>query len=378
MRLGTFNVENPFDRAKAMNQETWKEGREALDDFHRLTVLTQKDSYSDKTRSGLMMEKENLSMYHRTVDQTLRIILAVLLTLVGSACTSICDNVRNSFQREFGELVPRPACPPATSCTNPGTDHLTTTAYLPAGVPGERRLLVMHLTSDGNNLQSTYEGRTKYERNQKPIPTGTFNLLTVLMTYDQTVGVNGMTLLEQAQTMINEQHANFATGHGYSSPLVQFVFTNVAVPASKITDPRSLVGVRDALGKWHETKQLNVSDFDFVVVLNPDPSKVEGGSAHWSQASPFFVYVGNYSNWQTNLTASDFGNLARAAYHHELGHHWGWQHDWTPCGNFDPFITNPVLFGWLDTDGDGVPEILDACPYGRDCAPLPPTDLRVQ
>ena len=54
MRLGTFNVENLFDRATAMNQSTWKEGREALDDFHRLTILTQKDNYSEKEKAEML------------------------------------------------------------------------------------------------------------------------------------------------------------------------------------------------------------------------------------------------------------------------------------------------------------------------------------
>lgn len=54
MRLGTFNVENLFDRAKAMNQETWELGKPALDDYHRLTVLTQQDSYSDKDKTAML------------------------------------------------------------------------------------------------------------------------------------------------------------------------------------------------------------------------------------------------------------------------------------------------------------------------------------
>jgi len=244
-------------------------------------------------------------------------------------------------------------------------------------VPGERRLLVMHLTGDGNSLQATYQGDSKEERITKPIPAGTFKVLTVLATYDQTIGANGMALLEQAQAAINEQHASFAAGLGYSAPLVRFVFTNVAVPGSGIADPRSLAGVRTALAMNPPTSSLDVSSFDFVVSLNIDPNSSEGGFALPSSAAPYFVYIGNYSNWQTTLTAAEFANIARAAYHHEIGHHWGWQHDWT-CGYTGPFITEPVLFGWIDTDGDGVPEILDANPYGRGGAPTPPSNLNVQ
>ena len=58
---------------------------------------------------------------------------------------------------------------------------------------------------------------------------------------------------------------------------------------------------------------------------------------------------------------------------HELAHALGWQHVW-PLGLGSGGATrdwnseNPtwptLLFGWTDTDGDGVPEILDPTPYG--------------
>ncbi len=320
-----------------------------------------------------------LSMDYRTVVRTMHMILAILLALVGSACSTVCDNVSKSYQREFGELVPKPACPPQAACSTPGQDHLTTTAYLPTGVAGERRLLVMHLTKDGTALQTTYQGHTKDEwKHLKPIPAGTFKVLTVLATYAQTVDTNGMTFLDQAQAAINQQHASFAASRGYASPIVKFVFTNAAVPGSQISDPRSLAGVSYALGKWNQTKQLNISDFDFVVVLNLDPNNSEGGASYPGSPAPYFVYVGNYLKKQTNLTATEFTYYASTAYHHEIGHYWGWDEDWTPCNNSNPFITLPILFGWEDTDGDGIPEILDPTPYGRTLGPAPPTNLQVQ
>jgi hypothetical protein len=50
--------------------------------------------------------------------------------------------------------------------------------------------------------------------------------------------------------------------------------------------------------------------------------------------------------------------------------YWGWETHWTPtCGGtrlgHEPFITSPILLGWEDVDGDGIPEILDDTPYGR-------------
>jgi hypothetical protein len=39
MRLATYNVENMFDRAKALNQERWSEGRPALEAYRALNAL---------------------------------------------------------------------------------------------------------------------------------------------------------------------------------------------------------------------------------------------------------------------------------------------------------------------------------------------------
>jgi endonuclease/exonuclease/phosphatase family metal-dependent hydrolase len=54
MRLATFNVENMFERAKAMNLDTWEEGKPVLEDFKRLNELIQESVYSDEIKSELL------------------------------------------------------------------------------------------------------------------------------------------------------------------------------------------------------------------------------------------------------------------------------------------------------------------------------------
>lgn len=58
MRIATYNVENLFDRAKVMNQQTWAEGREVLNDFAALNRLLGKVTYSagDKTKMIALMK----------------------------------------------------------------------------------------------------------------------------------------------------------------------------------------------------------------------------------------------------------------------------------------------------------------------------------
>lgn len=59
MKLAVFNVENLFDRAKAMNLSTWDEGRAILDQFARLSALLGQVSYTEAERkemARLMMD----------------------------------------------------------------------------------------------------------------------------------------------------------------------------------------------------------------------------------------------------------------------------------------------------------------------------------
>jgi hypothetical protein len=237
-----------------------------------------------------------------------------------------------------------------------------TVTYLPAGSPTQRRIYAMYMTPDGTSLVKSRDGRSKYGGGvMSIIPAGTFRVLTVVLSYAQTFAEDALAAWSQAQAAINEQHASFARSKAYASPVVQFVFTNVTVPGAQVADPRSLQGIRAALAP----RGTSTSGYDFVVVINAEPGRSEGGFA----GAGGFVYMGNFGNWSTPLTQAQFAQIAASAYHHEIAHHWGWQHDWTPvCGGnrpFGPFITAPVLFGWEDTDGDGVPEILDTTPYGR-------------
>ncbi|HSK39255.1 MAG TPA: endonuclease/exonuclease/phosphatase family protein, partial [Arenibaculum sp.] len=59
MRLAVYNVENLFDRAKAMNLATWEEGRPILEKFARLNALLGEIAYTAAAKaemSRLMVE----------------------------------------------------------------------------------------------------------------------------------------------------------------------------------------------------------------------------------------------------------------------------------------------------------------------------------
>jgi endonuclease/exonuclease/phosphatase family metal-dependent hydrolase len=62
MRLASYNVENMFDRAKALNQENWAEGRPALEAHRALNALFNKPVYSaaDKRKIVDLLDAQGL------------------------------------------------------------------------------------------------------------------------------------------------------------------------------------------------------------------------------------------------------------------------------------------------------------------------------
>ena len=258
--------------------------------------------------------------------------------------------VQQAYEQEFGEVIPRPAIYNDTRSVDClGNTRLTTTAYL-----GERDLIYLYLSRDGTTVNYKRDELVSFP------PAGTFRVLTVWIDHAETTG-GRLALWEAAQADINRHHAEFATSRGFASPIVVFESVNVTIEASQIDDPR----IEESVISAAESHGISAQGFDIVMSINIDPDASEGGFAGGT-----FVYVGNYSGWQAPLTAADMTSIAKTAYHHEVGHLWGWAHEWAPsCGGtdlgFDPFIAPPTLFGWEDTDGDGVPEILDTTPYGR-------------
>jgi endonuclease/exonuclease/phosphatase family metal-dependent hydrolase len=54
VRLASFNLENIFDRARALNQETWADGRPALEAVARLNQIFGKATYTATDRSAIL------------------------------------------------------------------------------------------------------------------------------------------------------------------------------------------------------------------------------------------------------------------------------------------------------------------------------------
>jgi hypothetical protein len=233
-----------------------------------------------------------------------------------------------------------------------GRHHVVSTAYLPR-TSATSSLLLLYLSRDG----------TIEKKSQAVVmtPAGVFRTLVLIVNHPETVGPNGLALLADGQRQVNEDHATFAHRRNYDTPLVEFANTNIVIAKGDLAAPRDPRAVR----AWAR-RRIGDTVYHLIIVINLDPTKDEGGFAAPDTNS---VYVGNFGQWDKPLDAVQWSAVANTAYHHEVAHLWGWSHDWSPtCGgvrSYDPFMAPPILFGWEDVDGDGVPEILDKTPYGR-------------
>lgn len=62
MKLGSFNLENLFDRAKALNMGTWADGKPVLDEVARLNKLLNKPTYAPSDKQKILEGLKNLGL----------------------------------------------------------------------------------------------------------------------------------------------------------------------------------------------------------------------------------------------------------------------------------------------------------------------------
>jgi len=74
MRLATFNVENMFERVKAMALDTWAEGKPVLEDHARLNELIQEPAYSAAVKAELLtIMKRHKGLLTKGVSRFIRL-----------------------------------------------------------------------------------------------------------------------------------------------------------------------------------------------------------------------------------------------------------------------------------------------------------------
>lgn len=197
-------------------------------------------------------------------------------------------------------------------------------------------------------------------------PAGTYRILVLFVDYGNT-GISRETALNTLQTgtaTINAQYVDFAKQHGIATPILQLQVTGAYV--SPPPSPGKTITIE-------QVKALTGNDpaqFDLLAEVDLDAKNTYGGAAG---GLAMYGCTGSGTQqvnlWSNVAAAFDMEYLPKTLLIHELDHLMGWAHDW-PCGlegsraeacNEEPPY---LLFGWLDTNGDGVPEILAPNPYG--------------
>ena len=81
MRIASFNVQNLFDRAKAMNMDTWTAGRSILEAYTAVNTLFQADVYDAATKRRILGRLEQLGLLRsdRATFAILRVVRGRLL-----------------------------------------------------------------------------------------------------------------------------------------------------------------------------------------------------------------------------------------------------------------------------------------------------------
>ncbi len=165
---------------------------------------------------------------------------------------------------------------------------------------------------------------------------------------------------ENAQAGINALHQNFVLGYGQSEPIVSFKTDNYYLSHEDFPIQNPNENTMGHFQDFARQTNLDLEEYDIFLWMELDLEQPGGGWADWKAQLAYVNWI--YENDLT-INQENFDGLAYAAYQHEIGHVWGWEHDWTdPFLNID-FITIPSLFGWIDIDGDGFVEILDPFPY---------------
>lgn len=62
MRIASYNVENLFSRARALNQETWADGEDVLAAYGRLSARLLKTTYTDEDKSAILEDLDALGL----------------------------------------------------------------------------------------------------------------------------------------------------------------------------------------------------------------------------------------------------------------------------------------------------------------------------
>jgi hypothetical protein len=212
-------------------------------------------------------------------------------------------------------------------------------------------------------------------------PAGDYKILVVFVDYGnlQIDKAEALAQVPVYANWTNELYDNFARSQGFqTSPL------HIKADAAWISPPPA----PGELLTSHEIMSatgIDPSNYNFTIEIDLDRANTVGTS-QWKgileQGGGIALQgcgamtdgdVNIFSGVQaTEQTQAEVHGVLSMDFNHELGHLFGMMDSWpfspgtitSPDGKIHDDWIPYVMFGWTDTDGDGIPEIIDPTPYG--------------
>jgi hypothetical protein len=200
-------------------------------------------------------------------------------------------------------------------------------------------------------------GDIRWRKNEMTLPRDEVETLTLILDNGLTDLTSKLPAWEQAIAVINDGWAQHFKSIGFAEAPAKLVNTNVVVKPSEFGNTGT-----NNLGAFFMAKGYDTARYDQFILIDLDPSNPDGGaqSGNSIEVNYFFSKVEGF----VQLSNSQITSIARTTFVHELGHGFGWDHDWPRSNNIPSIEPSLEYYGWVDVDGDGVIEMLDPTPWG--------------
>ena len=207
-------------------------------------------------------------------------------------------------------------------------------------------------------------------------PAGTYKVLVVFVDYKNTgtVKQDALAKVPGVVAWLNGEYTAFAVSQGLSSAPMQITADAAYVdsppaPGELLTREQMVTRTGKDPSKYDFTMQIDL-DAQAQYSTRNFPGVMEPGGGFALEACGTGKF-GAINIWSSVTTAGNVQGDLAMDFNHELSHMFGMMDDYP----YTPGVAGPngtqaddwipyTMFGWTDTDGDGVPEIIDSTPYG--------------
>jgi hypothetical protein len=258
----------------------------------------------------------------------------------------------------------------------------------------------LFITEDGSFLRGYkskhYPNLNDPDRIVYVEPKGIKNVLNVFLDYGNS---DIMQVFDKywchSQDTINNEYMEYFKSWGIKDTVLYFKNTNICINAELVGDEAY---VYQNLYPFLKSKGFNVDSYDVIIIMNMNPgsdiccawqvSTLPGEGPFNIVCHDFRHQTVNYANY----TQADFNIYAFALYFEEMQHCFGYEHsmplryfynNMTPDievahlqGKPNLFVL-PGVFGWDDTDGNGIIEILEPNPFGFNCTSITNSNSKI-